>query len=119
LTELKSLENTLNILPQNLAKEFIELWKEFEAGLTPDAKFAKSVDRLPPLLHNINDNGHSWKNNNISKEQVFSVNSKKYHQVVWRYGTQSRIDSMKLLRPVLCRRYVRIRIIGCGAEAVA
>ena len=77
MEELKSLENTLNILPQNLAKEFIELWKEFEAGLTSDAKFAKSVDRLPPLLHNIYDNGHSWKKNNISKEQVFSVNSKK------------------------------------------
>ena len=77
MEELKSLENTLNILPQNLAKEFIELWKEFEAGLTSDAKFAKSVDSLPPLLHNIYDNGHSWKKNNISKEQVFSVNSKK------------------------------------------
>ena len=77
MEEKDSLKDTLNILPQHLASEFIQLWEEFEDGLTSDAKFAKSVDRLPPLLHNIYDNGHSWKKNNISKEQVFEVNSKK------------------------------------------
>ncbi|WP_078082650.1 HD domain-containing protein [Microbulbifer mangrovi] len=77
MEEKDSLKDTLNILPQHLASEFIQLWEEFEEGKTPDAKFAKSIDRLPPLLHNIYDDGHSWKKNNISREQVFEVNSKK------------------------------------------
>ncbi|MFV8781166.1 HD domain-containing protein [Microbulbifer sp. SA54] len=87
MEEKDSLKETLNILPQHLASEFIQLWEEFEDGLTPDAKFAKSIDRLPPLLHNIYDNGHSWKKNNISKEQVFEVNSKKISsgsKALWR-----------------------------------
>lgn len=77
MDEKNSLKDTLNILPPHLASEFIELWEEFESGLTSDAKFAKSIDRLPPLLHNIYDNGHSWKKNNISRKQVFDVNSTK------------------------------------------
>jgi len=47
----------------------------FEAGITSDAKYAKAIDRVPPLLHNIHDNGHGWKENNISKEKVFNLNS--------------------------------------------
>ena len=87
MEEKDSLKETLNILPQHLASEFIQLWEEFEEGVTPDAKFSKSIDRLPPLLHNIYDNGHSWKKNNISKEQVFEVNSKKISsgsKALWR-----------------------------------
>ena len=51
------------------------LWHEFEAGGTPDAMYAKAIDRVPPLLHNLHGNGHSWKDNDVPKEKVFSLNS--------------------------------------------
>ena len=41
-----------------------------------DAKYAKAIDRVPPLLHNLHGGGHSWSKHNISKEQVFSVNKR-------------------------------------------
>ncbi|WP_445358703.1 HD domain-containing protein [Microbulbifer sp. ANSA005] len=76
-SETQSLAQTLSILPDKLSAEFIALWEEFEEGVSPDAKFAKAIDRVPPLLHNIYGNGHSWQKHNISKEQVFTVNSEK------------------------------------------
>ena len=56
--------------------EFMELWFEFESGETPDSRFAKAIDRIPPLLHNINGGGHSWQKHGITKDQVFSLNQR-------------------------------------------
>jgi len=52
------------------------LWHEFEAGETAESKYAKAIDRVPPILHNLHGGGHSWKKHNISKEKVFSVNQR-------------------------------------------
>jgi len=75
--EENGVKRLLNILPKDMRDEYLDLWKEFETGVTPESKFAKAVDRIPPLLHNINDNGHGWQKNNISKEKVFGLNSKR------------------------------------------
>lgn len=74
--EASGINRLLNILPAEQAKDYIELWHEFELGVTADSVYAKAIDRVPPLLHNIHGEGHSWKAHNISKEQVFSVNSR-------------------------------------------
>ena len=74
--EASGINRLLNILPPEQAKDYIELWHEFELGVTADSVYAKAIDRIPPLLHNIHGEGHSWKTHNISKEQVFSVNSR-------------------------------------------
>jgi putative hydrolase of HD superfamily len=66
----------LKLLPEQQQNEYKLLWEEFESAQTPDAKYAKAIDRIPPLLHNLHGDGHSWKTHNISKEKVFSVNSK-------------------------------------------
>lgn len=80
-TELKENEadgvrRLLGILPEGKTEEYMELWYEFEAGKTADSKFAKAIDRIPPLFHNLYGEGHSWKENKISKEKVFSLNSR-------------------------------------------
>ncbi|PKF61140.1 phosphohydrolase [Psychromonas sp. psych-6C06] len=69
------INRVLNILPEEQRAEYLELWHECELAETPEAKYAKAIDRIPPLLHNINDEGHSWKKNNIPKEKVFALNS--------------------------------------------
>lgn len=72
--EAQSIKSLFSTLPDEMAVEFNALWLEFDAGESQDAKFAKAVDRVPPLLHNIHGDGHSWKAHNISKEQVFELN---------------------------------------------
>lgn len=74
--EAAGIKRILSILPDEMEDEFIKLWYEFEAGETADSKFAKAVDRVPPLLHNIHGEGHSWKAHGITKDKVFSVNQR-------------------------------------------
>ncbi len=74
--EAEGVKRIFSMLPDNLGNQFIDLWYEFEAGETNDARFAKAIDRVPPLLHNLHGGGHSWKKHNITKEQIFSVNER-------------------------------------------
>lgn len=74
--EAASIRRLLRILPSKLADELLGLWHEFEAGETADSRFAKAIDRVPPLLHNIYGSGNSWKEHGVTKEKVFSVNQR-------------------------------------------
>ncbi len=74
--EEAGVKRLLALLPEGKAEEYMALWQEFEAGETADSKYAKAIDRVPPLLHNLHGNGHSWSKHNISKEKVFSVNKR-------------------------------------------
>ncbi|WP_283597468.1 HD domain-containing protein [Photobacterium phosphoreum] len=64
-------------LPNTISDEYIQLWVEFEKGESSDAIFAKAIDRVPPLLHNIHGDGHSWKKHNISKDKVLTFNGER------------------------------------------
>ncbi|KAI5912859.1 HD domain-containing protein [Thauera sp. 2A1] len=44
-------ERLFGLLPDTQAAEFRELWCEFEAAESDDAKFAKALDRFQPMLH--------------------------------------------------------------------
>ena len=68
--EIQAAERLFSLLPDDQGAEFMQLWQEFEAGETAEAKFAVSVDRLQPLLHNYITGGGSWKRHAIKREQV-------------------------------------------------
>ena len=74
--EEAGIKRIFDILPEGKTHEYLALWREFELGESCDARYAKAIDRVPPLLHNLNGNGHSWKDNNVPKEKVFEVNSR-------------------------------------------
>lgn len=58
------------LLPGDLSVQLRELWEEFEAGATSEARFANALDRLQPLLHNLHTGGGTWRAYNISRDQV-------------------------------------------------
>ncbi len=74
--EAQAIQSLFSTLPQAMEIEFNALWLEFDAGKSKDAGFAKAIDRVPPLLHNVHGAGHSWKAHNISKEKVLEFNKK-------------------------------------------
>lgn len=74
--EAKGVKRIVSMLPGGLGDELMELWHEFEAGETADSRYARAVDRVPPLLHNLHGDGHSWRKYNILKEQVLSLNQR-------------------------------------------
>lgn len=70
--ELESVKRIFGMLPEEKANEFFEIWNEFENGETREAKFARAVDRLMPVLQNLYNNKQSWTENNVTKEQVLT-----------------------------------------------
>ena len=68
--EIKAAEEVFGRLPVDQGKALKALWEEFEARQTPEAKFAKAVDRFMPLFSNANNRGHSWMPHKISRQQV-------------------------------------------------
>lgn len=74
--EANGIKRLLALLPEGCGDEYLQLWYEFEAGESADAKYAKAIDRVPPLLHNLHGNGHSWSAHQVSKDKVFAVNSR-------------------------------------------
>lgn len=75
--EWNGVKRVLDMLPNRQGEEYLALWEEFELGESADAKYAKAIDRIPPLLHNINDDGYGWKKHNISKEKVLNFNQQR------------------------------------------
>lgn len=65
-------EKLFSLLPPDQAKEFTALWLEFENKQTPESQFAGAVDRLEPILANLKNNGGTWIQHGIRKEQVLA-----------------------------------------------
>lgn len=68
--ELAAAQRIFGLLPQQQGAHFLALWQEFEAGETPEARFAHAADRAMPVLLNLANNGQSWRENAISHERV-------------------------------------------------
>lgn len=58
------------LLPQDQAQAFRALWDEFEAAETDDAIFAKSIDRAQPVVSNLETDGGTWPEYNVTAEQL-------------------------------------------------
>ena len=68
--EEKAGQRIFGLLPEEQKTEFYSLWREFEDGLTPEAKFAGLLDRLQPIILNYSKNGISWQEHTVKSEQV-------------------------------------------------
>jgi len=76
-----------NLLPQDQSQALLNMWAELEDGTTPEAKFARALDRLIPLLHNYCTQGKRWKEDGITYEQVLAVNQiiREGSQELWEF----------------------------------
>ncbi len=63
-------ERIFGLLPEDQHRELQAAWEEFEQGTTKEARFANSMDRLMPLLHNYYARGGTWKTHGTKKSQV-------------------------------------------------
>jgi putative hydrolase of HD superfamily len=65
-------DRLFGLLPEDQAAEFRALWDEFEAAQTPDAVFAKSLDRFQPPVLNLHAEGGSWPDYDVTEDQIRS-----------------------------------------------
>ncbi|NVD06830.1 HD domain-containing protein [Vibrio sp. JPW-9-11-11] len=69
-------ERLFAMLPEDQGSELLELWLEFEHAHSQDAKFAKALDRIIPMLLNFHNQGQSWQELGVTREQALTVNAK-------------------------------------------
>ncbi|RGS79627.1 HD domain-containing protein [Coprococcus sp. AF21-14LB] len=74
--EVKAADRIFGILPEDQGMDFRELWEEFEAYETPDAKYAHLLDNFQPLLLNDASGGRSWNEHGVHKSQIYKRNEK-------------------------------------------
>lgn len=74
--ELRAAKRLFGMLPNDQGDELFSLWKEFEAAQSDDAKYAKALDRLIPMLLNYHNDGQSWKEHGVTREQALTINKR-------------------------------------------
>ncbi|MEJ8560763.1 HD domain-containing protein [Yoonia sp. GPGPB17] len=68
--EAAAADRIFGLLPADQGRAFRALWDEFEAAATDDAIFAKSLDRVQPVVANLETGGRSWVDYNVTRDQV-------------------------------------------------
>ena len=72
VAEAAAARRIFGLLPEAQGAEFLALWQEFEAAETPDAIFAKSLDRTQPLVQNLASDGVGWRKYDVTYDNVVS-----------------------------------------------
>lgn len=90
-------QRIFGILPKEQAEELIAVWEEFEAGETNEAKFARTMDRLEPLLQNTSNNGGTWNEFGVTYDKVYAKKSvmKEGSTTIWSFAEELINDSVK------------------------
>ncbi|WP_017606752.1 HD domain-containing protein [Nocardiopsis alkaliphila] len=60
------------LLPEDQAERARGLWEEFESGRSSEARFARAVDRLSPMLANWHNEGGDWVRFGVSRTEVMA-----------------------------------------------
>jgi putative hydrolases of HD superfamily len=60
------------LLPTGQGAVLRALWDEFEERRTPEARFARALDRLQPMLANVADGGGTWARQQITADRVLA-----------------------------------------------
>jgi putative hydrolase of HD superfamily len=68
--ERKAADRIFGILPPDQAEDFRALWEEFETAESVDAVFAKSLDRVQPVMQNLAAGGGTWKVYGVTADQL-------------------------------------------------
>lgn len=70
--EARAADRIFGLLPDDMRGPFRALWEEFEAAESPDARFAKSLDRVQPVMQNIACGGGTWAEYDVTYAQLES-----------------------------------------------
>ena len=89
--ELAAADRLFNILPEDQAEEFRALWDEFEENITPEARFANTMDKIQPLMLNNASEGRSWEEHGVHASQVYGRNGKTHlgSEELWKYADET------------------------------
>lgn len=82
------------MLPKDQEKKMRSLWEEFEEGITPEAKFARTMDHIQPILLNAAADGKGWTEHGVALSQILKRNAStpEGSKELWKYAKENWID---------------------------
>lgn len=87
-------DRIFHILPEDQALYLRELWEEFEAAESAEAKFAHTLDNVQPIMLNDASGGRAWQEHRVKLSQVMErqkVTGKGSKQL-WSYAKNTYLD---------------------------
>ncbi len=72
IAEREAADRIFAILPADQAAELRNLWDEFTERQSAEAKFARALDRLQPMLVNFEVGGGTWQRHGVTADQVLA-----------------------------------------------
>ena len=87
------------LLPPSLGQKFLLLWEEFEQAQSPEAQFAKAIDRLMPVLQNLHNGCQSWLDHGITVKQILKKNAaiEQANPELWQWLRRQVIEKAKIV----------------------
>ena len=86
--ELTAADRIFGLLPSDQAEYMRGLWDEFEERKTPEAKFARTLDNIQPVMLNNASGGRSWEEKCVHLNQILkrNENTKDGSETLWDYA---------------------------------
>lgn len=90
-------DRIFNILPKEQAEKMRALWEEFEECNTSEARFARALDNVQPVMLNDATDGKAWREHEVELNQVQKRNEKTKtgSQELWEYVTNLFYENVK------------------------
>lgn len=91
--EERAADRIYGLLPDDQREKLRALWEEFEARETPEARFARTMDNLQPLVLNDATDGKSWVEHGVHLSQVLRRNERTHEgsETLWNYAREQLI----------------------------
>ena len=68
--EAKAADRIFGLLPEDQTESMMDLFHEFEAGESPEARFARALDNVQPVMQNDASGGKDWREKQIRLSQA-------------------------------------------------
>lgn len=86
--EQRAADRLFGLLPDDQRDKLRGLWEEFEAGETPEARFARTMDNIQPAMLNNATGGVEWESHAVRLSQILKRNeiTPKGSEKLWNYA---------------------------------
>lgn len=89
--EQKAADRLYSLLPEDQGKDLRALWDEFEEGVSAEAKFARVMDNLQPMMLNVASDGKSWVEHEVAVSKILKRNERTPlgSEILWNYAKEN------------------------------
>ncbi|MEE1099934.1 MAG: HD domain-containing protein [Agathobacter sp.] len=92
--ELKAADRIFSLLPKEQGQKLRALWDEFEERETAEAKFARTMDNIQPMMLNDASDGLAWREHEVKLSQILKRNERTAEgsEALWEYAKENFIE---------------------------